>query len=313
LLKLVDTAPWSHKKVLKLLDFPESTFYNWKSRYKRDGLAGLIDKPPIPKVIRNVLSKEEYGKIIAVAKANPSEGYRKITYYLEADRVYISESTCYRVMTKENLIIPRKLRRAASKEYKHQPKRPNELWTTDITYIFIEGYGFYYLFTILDAWSRYVVYWELRQTMTSEDAVAVVTKAIEKEGITPEHHLSLLSDNGTQYISRRFLSFLKKVKVTHIRTAYRHPETNGKIERYHRTIKEEWLNKVCYSTPDKARTQIENFVYIYNSQRPHMALGNVTPAAKRFGYAQEQRDLRAVRRQDARKLRIQSNSEILVA
>lgn len=202
----------------------------------------------------------------------------------------------------------RKVRRqTAGERYVQEPTRPGELWATDISYVFVDGFGFFYLFSVMDTFSRYVVHWELRPTMTTEDAKDVVLATVRKAGITPEHKLRLLHDNGTQFVSRQFKRFLRDLKIEQVRTAYRHPETNGRLERYHLTLKDATVRLETYKAPAVARAAIERFVYEYNTQRPHESLDNVTPASMHFGYADELRRLRQKRREQARANRIAVN------
>jgi transposase InsO family protein len=161
--------------------------------------------------------------------------------------------------------------------YVQEPTRPGELWATDISYVFIDGYGFFYLFSVMDAFSRYVVHWELRPTMTTDDAKEVVRVSVRKGGITPEHGVRLLHDNGTQFVLRPFKRFLKDLKIQQVRTAYRHPETNGRLERYHLTLKDATVRLETDKTPAAARSAIEQFVYEYNTQRPHQGLPCLGP------------------------------------
>lgn len=250
----------------------------------------------------------ERAQIISTAKSLPLEGYRKIASYVERDGVYVSPTTVYRVLSKAGLLLKRKTKsRSAGERYVQEPTRPGELWATDISYIFVEGYGFFYLFSVLDTFSRYVIHWELRPTMTTDDAEEVVLAAVRKAGITPAHHLRLLHDNGTQFVSRPFKRFLKELKIEQVRTAYRHPETNGRLERFHLTLKDATVRLETYKTPASARAAIEGFVYEYNTQRPHQALDYVTPASAHFGYADELRRRRQHNRELARAHRITEN------
>ena len=214
----------------------------------------------------------------------------------------------YRVLSQAGLLMRRKPRRStAGDRYVQEPTRPGELWATDISYIFVEGFGFFYLFSVLDTFSRYVVHWELRPTMTTDDAREVVQAAVRKAGITPQHGLRLLHDNGTQFVSRQFKRLLRELKIQQVRTAYRHPETNGRLERYHLTLKDATVRLESYRSPLAAREAIEHFVYDYNAQRPHQALDYVTPASVHFGYADELRCRRQQRREEARANRISQN------
>lgn len=304
----MQACSWAVKRTLEVLGLSRSTYYDWRSRYQRDGFRGLVGLPRTPIVPENRLLESERAQIIAVANALPLEGYRKVASYVERDGVYVSASSVYRILSKEGLLISRKRRRrTAGDRYVHEPTRPGELWATDICYVFVEGFGFFYLFSVLDAYSRYVVHWELRPTMTTDDAKAVIGAAVRKGGITPGHRLRLLHDNGTQFVSRPFKRFLRELGIQQVRTAYRHPETNGRLERYHLTLKDATVRLESYRTPAAARAAIEHFVYEYNTQRPHQALDYVTPASAHFGYADELRQRRRQRRHAARAYRIAEN------
>lgn len=308
IIRFAQATPWPVKRVLETLGLSRSTFYDWLGRYRRDGFRGLVGLPRAPIIPENKLLDAERAQIIATAKALPLEGYRKIASYVEREGVFVSPTTVYRILSKAGLLATRKVwRRAAGERYVQEPTRPDELWATDISYLFVEGFGFFYLFSVMDTYSRYVVHWELRPTMTTDDAKEVVLAAVRKAGITPEHTLRLLHDNGTQFVSRQFKRFLRELKIEQVRTAYRHPETNGRLERYHLTLKDATVRLETYKTPGEARAAVEHFVYQYNTQRPHEALDNVTPASVRFGYANELRMLRQRHRAQARANRIIEN------
>jgi putative transposase len=296
------------KRSLEALDLSRSTYCDWLGRYRRDGFRGLVDLPRPPIIPENKLLDVERAQIIATAKSLPLEGYRKIACCVEREGVFVSPTTVYRILSKAGLLATRKVRRrTAGERYVQEPTRPDELWATDISYVFVDGFGFFYLFSVMDTFSRYVMHWELRPTMTTDDAKDVVLAAVRKAGITPGHKLRLLHDNGTQFVSRQFKRFLRDLKIEQVRTAYRHPETNGRLERYHLTLKDATVRLETYRTPASARAAIERFVCEYNTQRPHESLGNVTPASMHFGYADELHLLRHERREEARATRIAVN------
>jgi len=308
IIRFVQATPWPVKRALEALDLSRSTFYDWLGRYRRDGFRGLVGLPRPPIIPENKLLDAERAQIIATAKALPLEGYRKIASYVEREGVFVSPTSVYRILSRAGLLATRKVRRrTAGERYVQEPTRPSELWATDISYVFVEGFGFFYLFSVMDTFSRYVIHWELRPTMTTDDAKDVVLAAVHKAGITPEHKLRLLHDNGTQFVSRQFKQFLRAQKIEQVRTAYRHPETNGRLERYHLTLKDATVRLETYKAPAAAREAIERFVYEYNTQRPHQALDSVTPASVHFGYADELRLLRQQRREQAKANRIAVN------
>ena len=250
ILRFVQASPWPVKKAVDVLGLARSTFYDWRDRYRRDGYRGLVGLPRSPIIPANRLLESERAQIVATANALPLEGYRKVASFVEREGIYVSKTTVYRVLSKAGLLMRRKPRRStAGDRYVQEPTRPGELWATDISYIFVEGFGFFYLFSVLDTFSRYVVHWELRPTMTTDDAKEVVQAAVRKAGITPQHGLRLLHDNGSQFVSRQFKRLLRELRIQQVRTAYRHPETNGRLERYHLTLKDATVRLESYRSP----------------------------------------------------------------
>ena len=159
----------------------------------------------------------------------------------------------------------------ASKEYHRKTKRPNELWATDCSYMKIPGWGYYYLVTVMDDFSRFILAWQLKTDMAANSLIDVTQEAVDLTGMTDvpvEDRTFLLSDNGAGYLSRKFNEYLGLVGIKHIVAAPYHPQTNGKIERYHRTIKGK-LNLVTYDTPSELEGAISSFVRYYNYYRYH--------------------------------------------
>lgn len=174
---------------------------------------------PRPLIVpENRLLESERAQIIATAKALPLVGYRKVASHVERDGVHVSKTTVYRVLSQAGLLAGSAPRRnTAGDRYVQEPIRSGELWAADVCYIFVEGFGFFYLFSVLDTFSPYRVHWELRRTMTTDDAREVVRAAIRKAVITPEHGLRLLHDNGTQFFFGSFELFLKELKIQQVR------------------------------------------------------------------------------------------------
>lgn len=313
MIKFLDVIPKkSISWALKQLNLSRSTYYNWRKRYKEIGYLGLVDKQPVPHVHPDQLLQEEVQKILEVGKRLDLDGYRTVVYELEKEGIYISESSAYRYLKKYGLIIPQEApkREPAGKEWKVKPTKPNEYWHTDITYIWIDGYGFYYLFTYLDGFSRYVIHSELRMSMTVDDTIETLKNALEKVNLEDNHELKLVTDNGAQYRSKRFKKYLEKQHVRHIRTAYKRPETNGKIERWHRTLKEQKISLAGYTSPQDAKKNIYQFVNDYNTIRPHQAIGYVTPEQKYTGKAEELIAIRKRKKAVARRRRRKLNQEV---
>ena len=164
--------------------------------------------------------------------------------------------------------------------------RVHQQWQTDFTYFKIIGWGWYYLATVLDDYSRYIIAWELSTNMESADAMRIVNKALHNAGISETNRPRLLSDNGSCYISNEFQKFIDDNDMKHVRGAQYHPQSRGKIERYHRTMKNV-VKLENYFFPDDLRAKLKAFVDYYNNQRYHESLQNVTPADVYFGRANQ--------------------------
>ncbi len=167
----------------------------------------------------------------------------------------------------------------AGKEYRRKTRRPNELWATDCAHLKVIGWGWYYLITVMDDYSCFILAWELKSDMAAGSLIDVVQQAVDTTGMTDvpvEDRTVLLSDNGSGYLSRQFGEYLRLVGIRHIIASPYHPQTNGKIERYHRTIKGE-INLVPYEMPGELKEAIKAFIDYYNYERYHEGLGNVTP------------------------------------
>jgi len=194
--------------------------------------------------------------------------------------MYVSESTVYRILKREGLIKPAEVVGfKAGKEYHRKTKAPNELWATDCAHLKVVDWGWYYLVTVIDDYSRFILAWELKSDMAAESLIDVVQQAVDLTGMTSvavEDRTVLLSDNGPGYLSRQFNDYLGLVGIRHIIASPYHPQTNRKVERYHRTIKGV-INLVSHEMPSELEEAIRCFVEYYNYRRYHEGLGNVTP------------------------------------
>jgi len=191
----------------------------------------------------------------------------------------VGESTVYRLLKREGLVKPPEMQLVAGKEYQRKTSGPHQMWATDASYIRVVGWGYYYMVTVMDDYSRIILAWKLQLDMTSGSLIQVVQLAIDATGMTEvplEDRTRLLSDNGSGYVSRAFRDYLGLVGIRHILAAPYHPQTNGKLERYHQSIKHE-VNQVPYEVPGDREVAISGFVDYCNNRRYHKALGNVSP------------------------------------
>ena len=188
----------------------------------------------------------------------------------------------------------------------NQPKKAHQHWHIDISYINIRG-TFYYLCTVLDGYSRYVVHWEIREQMMEKDVEIILQRATEK---TPDVNPRIISDNGPQFVSRAFKEFVRISGMTHVRTSPYYPQSNGKLERWHGSLKQECIRPKTPLDLADARQLVDQYVTQYNCQRLHSAIGYVTPKDKLEGqekiiFAERKRKLKQAR--DRRKAAYQSN------
>ena len=278
ILVLVADSGLPRRRALIQLGLAKSTYYRWLRRQTEGTLEDRKGGSPLP---WNKLRPEEESKILNQARASPVLSARQLALKLvDTDGWYVSESTVYRILKREGLIKPAEvIGFKADKEYHRKTKRPNEMWATDCSYLKVIDWGWYYLVTVMDDYSRFILAWELKSDMAAASLIDVVQKAVDFTGMTDvpvEDRTALLSDNGAGYLSRQFGEYLRLVGVRHIIASPYHPQTNGKIERYHRSIKGE-LSLVPYEMPSELEEAIRAFVEYYNYWRYHEGLGDVTP------------------------------------
>jgi putative transposase len=271
-------------RALAQLGLPRSTYYRWLKRLSEGRLEDRKDGSYIP---WNKIRPEEETWIIAEARASPQLSCRQLALTVtDSGKMYASESTVYRILKREGLIKPAEIVGfKAAKEYRRKTKQPNELWASDCCHLKVIDWGWYYLVTVMDDYSRFILGWDLKVDMTAVSLADVVQQAVDVTGMMDvplEDRTVLLSDNGSGYISHQFNEYLRLVGIKHITASPFHPQTNGKIERYHRTIKGE-INQVPYEMPSGLKDAIRAFIEYYNYQRYHEGLGNVTPYAVYIG------------------------------
>jgi putative transposase len=265
------------RQLLKALGIPESTYYSWRQGYI--GM-GIEKSKPVARRIWNRMTAEEEAVVVAKAKAHPELSPRLLAVKItdESD-FYVSESKVYGLLKSKGLIAPRPMAELpAAKEWRHKTSRPNELWQIDGTNFFVVNWGYYKLLPVLDDYSRKVVGWELAPDETGGSASQALEAAIENAGIKSlpkEQRPTLLSDNGSGFISEVLAKYLGYHGIRHIFGKPYHPQTQGKVERFNRRIKE-GVCLLVYCSPDELRTAIKEGIERYNAT-PHEALKNVSP------------------------------------
>jgi putative transposase len=278
IITLVSRSGLSRRRALARLGLPRGTYYRW---LKRLAEGRLQDRRGGSRVPWNRIRPEEESRILTGARASPELSCRQLALSItDSGGAYVSESTVYRILKREGLIKPADIIGfKAGKEYHRKTKDPNELWASDCCHLRVMDWGWYYLVTVMDDYSRFILGWDLKTDMAGSSLEDVVQLAVDATGMTDvpvEDRTVLLSDNGAGYISQQFNEYLRLVGIRHITASPFHPQTNGKIERYHRSLKGE-ISRVPYEMPSELREAIRAFIEYYNYRRYHEALGNVTP------------------------------------
>jgi putative transposase len=287
ILRAVEGCGLPRRQVLSQLGIPRSTYYRWRARFRREGRIGLFDCPPGKGSVWNRVLPEERSRVYEVAMLYPEWSSRELACYISDKCGFtISESTVYRLLKARGLIKPVEVKTfPAGPEYTVKTKRPNEQWQTDATYMLAKNWGWYYLISVLDDFSRRIIAWRLQSTMTADAFSEVIERACEAtsmDDVPVKQRARLVTDRGPALISQPFGDYLEARGLGHILASPYHPQTNGKIERYHRSCKER-INLFMWETPDELKREIGAFIYWYNTHRYHEALGNVTPDDVYFG------------------------------
>ena len=271
-------------RFIEWLQIAPSKYYSWQKRYgKTNGHNGTIPRD-------FWLEDWEKKAITDFHYDFPLEGYRRLTFMmLDKDIVAVSPSSTYRVLREAGLLNRWKTTPTKKGTGFHQPLKIHEHWHIDISYINICG-TFFYLCSVLDGCSRYIVHWELRETMTEADVEIVLQRGREKHpGVSPR----VISDNGPQFVAKDFKEFIRVAGMTHVRTSPYYPQSNGKIERWHGTLKQECIRSGVLLNLDDARRVVEKYVNYYNTVRLNSAIGYIAPADKMNG-----RDIKIFRERD---------------
>jgi len=291
IIRLVEQSDLGVRKTLQQLDIPRSTFYDWYRRYAEDGFDGLMDKRPSPQQLWNRIPDNERERVKKIALDQPEMTPRELAWHITDEHgYYISESSVYRILKSFDLIAsPNYIVLTASDSFKNPTKQINQLWQTDFTYFKVTGWGWYYLSTVMDDYSRYILSWKLFTTMLADDVKETLDMALARTGIdkvSVRYRPRLLSDNGPCYLSGELRKYLEEQQIKHTRGKPYHPMTQGKIERYHRTMKN-LIKLQNYWFPEELERSIAAFVYWYNNERVHESLQNITPHDMYHGLQRE--------------------------
>jgi putative transposase len=297
IIKLVEQSHLPVKRTLDKLGIPRSTFYRWYDLYQTGGIDALEDQAPLPTRVWNRIPDSIRNQILDMALADGDLSPRELAVrFTDTHEYFVSEASVYRLLKSHDLITsPAFIVMKAANEFRDKTTAINQLWQTDFTYLKIIGWGWFYLSTVLDDYSRYIIAWKFTSTMTTSDVTDTLELALQASGCDQAriiHKPRLLSDNGPSYVSAELADYLGDKGMKHTRGAPYHPQTQGKIERWHQTLKNRILLE-NYFIPSDLERQIEIFINHYNNNRYHESLKNLTPADVYFGRGQailEQRE-----------------------
>ncbi len=290
IIRTVETSPLPVGRTLAQVGIPKSTFYAWLDRYVAGGLDALEDRKPRPERVWNRIGDDVRQKVIAFALDQPELSPREIAVaFTDQERTYVSEASVYRLLRAEGLITsPAFIVMKAAERFANPTSAINQLWQTDFTYLKVTGWGWYYLSTVLDDFSRYIVAYKLCPTMAAADVTATLNLAMQASGLNQvplDQRPRLLSDNGPSYVASELADWLDEQGMRHTRGKPYHPMTQGKIERWHLSLKSRILLENYYLPGDLERA-VADFVQHYNHGRYHESLDNLTPADVYFGRGQ---------------------------
>lgn len=251
-------------------------FFDWRQRYGKVNEHNAL----VPR--DHWLTHQEKQAIVAFHDRFPLEGYRRLTFMMiDQNVVAASPSSVYRVLSAAGLLDRWNLKPSKKGTGFVQPLGAHEHWHIDVAYLNLGG-TFYYLCSVLDGASRAIVHWEIREAMTEADVECILQRAREQH---PHTRPRVISDNGPQFLAKDFKEFIRLTGMTHVRTSPYYPQSNGKIERWHRTLKSDAIRPGQPASLDDARKLVARWVEHYNTVRLHSAIGYITPADFLAGHA----------------------------
>jgi putative transposase len=290
IIRTVETSALPVRRTLAKIGIPKSTFYTWLDRHAAGGFEALEDRKARPERVWNRIPDQVRQKVIAYALEQSELSPREVAVsFTDREQTFISEASVYRLLKAEGLITsPAFIVMKAADTFANPTTAINQLWQTDFTYLRVTGWGWYYLSTVLDDFSRYIIAWKLCTTMAAADVTATLDRALQASGLDQllvNQRPRLLSDNGPSYVATDLAEWLDEHGMRHTRGKPYHPMTQGKIERWHLSLKSRILLENYY-LPGHLEHAIERFVDHYNHHRYHESLDNLTPADVYFGRGQ---------------------------
>jgi putative transposase len=282
IIRLVERSHLPVRRTLERIGLPRATFYRWCELYRVGGPEALEDRPSRPGRVWNRIPDAVRGRILDLALAEPELSPRELAVRVtHRERYFVSEASVYRLLAAHGLITsPAFVVVKAADEFHTKTTAPNQLWQTDFTYLKVIGWGWFYLSTVLDDFSRYIIAWKLCTTMAAGDVTATLELALAASGrdrARVRHRPRLLSDNGPSYVATDLAEWLDENGIEHVRGAPCHPQTQGKIERWHQTLKNRILLENHY-LPGDLEARVGAFVDHSNHHRYHESLDHLTPA-----------------------------------
>jgi putative transposase len=296
IIRLVEQSALPVRRALDQLGIPKSTFYAWYDRYQSGGLDALEDHRPKPRRVWNRIPDDVREKILKFALDEPDLSPRELAVaFTDRNRSFVSESSVHRILKAHGLITsPAFIVMKAADKFQNPTTAINQLWQTDFTYLKVARWGWFFLSTVLDDFSRYIVAWKLCTSMAACDVTDTLELALQASGlddVSTKNRPRLLSDNGPSYIASDLSKWLGDHGMKHTRGKPYHPMTQGKIERWHLSLKSQLLLENYY-LPCDLECAVAAFVEYYNHHRYHESLDNLTPADVYFGRGQRILDMR---------------------
>lgn len=314
IIRTVEDSQIGIKRTCAQIGINRSTFYNWYDRYLTGGVGALEDKKPVPGAVWNKVPEDQRKALLDMALDEPDLSPRELAVrFTSCHEYFVSEATVYRILKEHDLVTsPAWIVMKAADKFNEPTTAINQLWQTDFTYLKVVGWGWYYLSTVMDDYSRYIVAWRLCTGMAASDVTATLKDALKNAGLSRKQRPRLLSDNGPCYISSELKGWLGDHDMDHTRGKPYHPMTQGKIERWHQSLKNRILLENYYLPGDLER-KIAEFVTYYNERRYHESLRNLTPEDVWLGRGQAILDHRRTIKEKTLNLRKQLHQQKIAA